>query len=347
MSYNEKRYFLKNSNLLDEMNKSKLTYCCYEKPEYGNYDLICEDYLLITPNMLSTFFEKNPDKEYVIIRVITTEHVAEYCKNSKLTLQELRMKPFKHFLIKQDDFWKVYKESSENIERIDSLNKLKDELLEKRKEDKRYIRLNKLEKEKQVPYKEDKKLLEDKIKQITNEIKTLCEPFSKKIMSVAKEVLRSHWSGKTIKTGHYDVSQGHLTDGLVHMIMMLVDQFAKSGNWSGYTYLDDMKGFALVHLCDVALKFDESKSTNVFGYLTQIAANRFIATLNTEKHQRLIKSRIMQDNGYNPTFGEMVNEEFKNVYYDDVNTDEPPVNINDTTDESDINDNENDFFTLD
>ena len=51
MPYNEKRYFLKNSNLLEEMHKSKLTYCCYEKPEYGNYDIICKDYLLITPNI--------------------------------------------------------------------------------------------------------------------------------------------------------------------------------------------------------------------------------------------------------------------------------------------------------
>ena len=42
MPYNEKRYFLKNSNLLEEMHKSKLTYCCYEKPEYGNYDIIDE-----------------------------------------------------------------------------------------------------------------------------------------------------------------------------------------------------------------------------------------------------------------------------------------------------------------
>ena len=37
---NEKRYFLKNSNLLEEVHKSKLTYCCYEKPEYGHYDTL-------------------------------------------------------------------------------------------------------------------------------------------------------------------------------------------------------------------------------------------------------------------------------------------------------------------
>ena len=147
-------------------------------------------------------------------------------------------------------------------------------------------------------------------------------------MKYAKEVLRSHWNGKTIESGHFDVSQGHLSEGLVYMIIMLVDQFAKSGNWSGYTYLEDMKGSALVHLCDVALKFEESESTNVFSYLTQIASNKFTATLNSEKYQRKIKSKMMQAVGYNPTFNEMVNEEFQNICYDDAES----IDINDEED---------------
>lgn len=317
MAYNEKRYFLKNANLLEEMHKSKLTYCCYEKPEYGNYDIICKDYLLITPNILKEFFDKNPNRDYIIVRVITAEHVMEYCKNGKINLQELRMKPFKHFLINRSDFEKVYETNSGNIDKITQLNQEIADLIEKKKEDNRYIRINKLNKVKQVPYKEDKKLVEDRIKEATNEIKALSESFSKSIMATAKEVLRSHWKGKTIKTGHYDVSQGHLSDGLVHMIMMLVDQFAKSGNWSGYTYIDDMKGSALVHLCDVALKFEESESSNVFSYLTQVASNKFTATLNSEKYQRKIKSTLMQDAGYNPTYGEQVNESFRNIFYDE------------------------------
>jgi hypothetical protein len=40
----------------------------------------------------------------------------------------------------------------------------------------------------------------------------------------------------------------------------------------------------------------------------------------------------MQDAGYNPTFGEMVNEEFKNIYYDDI------VDENDGNDNSDTTD---------
>ena len=46
-------------------------------------------------------------------------------------------------------------------------------------------------------------------------------------MKDAKEVLRSHWKGDTIETGHFDISQGRLSDGLVYMIIMLVDQICK------------------------------------------------------------------------------------------------------------------------
>lgn len=350
MPYNEKRYFLKNSNLLEEMHKSKLTYCCYEKPEYGNYDIICKDYLLITPNILKEFFDKHQDRNDVIVRVITAEHVLQYCKNGKVNLQELRMKPFKHFLIKKEDFINVYEKNSENIDRISLLNEDISKMIEKKKEDNRYIRLNKLDKDKQIPFKEDKKIVEEKIKSDTNEIKSLSESFSKSIMSTAKEVLRSHWKGKTIKTGHFDVSHGHLSDGLVHMIMMLVDQFAKSGNWSGYTYIDDMKGSALVHLCDVALKFEESESSNVFSYLTQVASNKFTATLNSEKYQRKIKSKMMQAVGYNPTFGEQVNEEFKNIYYDEngneIIEDDDDDPIEDNENEGDEQETQYDMFTL-
>lgn len=317
MKHNEKRYFLKNANLLEEVHNSKLTYCCYENDEYSNYDIICKDYLLITPNIISHFFKKNQDRTYIVVRVMTNEHVLPYCKNDKINLQELKMKPFKHFLIEKNDFERVYSETEDNFDKIDKLNAQILSLKEKKKDNNRIIRLNKLEKNKQIPYKENNKQCDEEILNITNEIKRLAESFSLNVMKNAKEVLRSHWNGETIESGHFDVSQGHLSDGLVYMIIMLVDQFAKSGNWSGYTYIDDMKGAALVHLCDVALKFEESESTNVFSYLTQIASNKFTATLNSEKYQRKIKSRMMQAVGYNPTFGEIVDEEFKNIYYDD------------------------------
>lgn len=332
MKHNEKRYFLRNSSLLEEVHKSKLTYCCYEKEEYGNYDLICDGYSLITPNILSAFFNKHKDKEYCIIRVMTDEHVLEFCKNGKINLQELKMGPFKHFLITRTDFEQVYKSIESNFNKIEILNNEIHDLREQIKDNNRNIRLNQLNKPLQVPYKEKNKLCRELITYKTNEIKTFSDQFSKAIMINATEVLRSHWHGKSIETGEFDLTNGKLSEGLVHMIIMLVDQFAKSGNWSGYTYIDDMKGSALMHLCDVSLKFEEVKSTNVFSYLTQVASNKFTATLNSEKAQRKIKSKLMQEIGYDPTFSEQL-EDYKQLVYNDDG-----ILVEEFPDDSDEND---------
>lgn len=314
----EKRYYLKNSNLLEEIHKSKLTYCCYEKEEYGNYDIICSDYSLITPNVLSDFFESS-EKDYVIVRVMTTEHVQEYCfcKDGKVNLQELKFAPFKHFLIYRSDFYNVYKSTENNSFAIEKLTDRINDFKEQIKVNNKYLLMYQAEKDKQVKYKEDNKKIRLQISDLTNQIKHLSNAFSIEMMKYAKEVLRSHWKGQTIESGHYDISQGKLTDTLVQMILLFVDQYAKSGNWAGYTYLDDLKGSALLHLCDVTLKFEESKSNNAFSYLTQCVANKFKAVLRQEKTQTWIKSQILQDAGYNPTFNEQTKELFQNILYDD------------------------------
>ena len=128
-------------------------------------------------------------------------------------------------------------------------------------------------------------------------------------MKYGKEILRSHWSGKSIEEGHFDISQGSLTEGLVMMIMMIVPKYARSSNWASYTFRDDMESAAMLQLYDTALKFEEIKGTNVFSYLTQIASNRFTYILNTEKTQRKIKSKMMQQAGYDATYNEQIDYE--------------------------------------
>jgi DNA-directed RNA polymerase specialized sigma subunit len=130
-------------------------------------------------------------------------------------------------------------------------------------------------------------------------------------MKYGKEILRSHWSGDSIETGHFYISQGTLSEGLVIMIMQLVSKYARSGNWASYTFRDDMESAAMLQLYDTALKFEEVKGNNVFAYLTQIASNRFTYILNTEKNQRKIKSKLMQQAVYNATYNEQVDFEMK------------------------------------
>ena len=322
MFKNETRHFLKNSNLLDELHKSKLTYCCYEDKKYENYDVICEDYSLITPNVILRYFEKNNDSNGIIIRVMTSEHLVDVIgDNSKLNLQDIKMSPFKHFYIDKNDFFLVYEQYKNCINDIDNINTKISSLREQIKDNNKNIRFNKLNKELQIPYKEINSKCQNEISVLMEHVKELSNGFSSDIKQYMKEVLRSHWKGQTIETGEYCITHGKLTNNLVYMLMMLVEQFAKSGNWSGYTYLEDMKSSALVQLCDVALKFEESKSNNAFAYLTQIASMKFTATLNGEKTQSRIKSQLLQSIGYEATYSETAEMDYNigKEYWDELN----------------------------
>lgn len=309
----EKKYFLKNSDMYKEMQKSKLTYCCYDKEHYdGHFDIVVEDYSLITPNMIQQWFAKKNSGDNVIIRVMTDEHVKDHETNGELNLQELRMPPFKQFKITKENAQKCLDEFMSNEEKIEEYNLEILKLKSRINNDDRGIRSNKLNKVKQEPFKKDKLECKEKINEYKNKIKVLCNDFSKEVIKHSEEVVRSHWSGDTIETGHFDISQGKLTEGLVIQIMMLVSKYAKSGNWASYTFRDDMESAALLQLCDTALKFEEVKGNNVFAYLTSIASNKFTAILNSEKTQRKIKSKLMQKAGYDATFNEQIEYEFRN-----------------------------------
>lgn len=330
----ENRYYLKNADMYREMQKSKLSYCCYDKENYdGHFDLIVEDYSMITPNMLKTYFNKKNSGDNVVIRIMTDEHIKEFEENGEINLRIFKMTPFKHFIFKKDDVMKCLEENSSNEGLIKDIEAKIVSLKNDMKENDRCIRSNKLFKEKQVPYKEKNKKLSEQIKELKEQVKELSKQFSKSLIKYGKEILRSHWSGDSIETGHFDVSQGQLSEGLVIMIMMLVSKYARSSNWASYTFRDDMESAALLQLYDTALKFEEVKGNNVFAYLTQTTSNKFTAILNSEKTQRRIKSKLMQQAGYNPTYNEQIDFEMKNRLAEE--------NISDEIDELEDNEETN------
>ena len=83
-----------------------------------------------------------------------------------------------------------------------------------------------------------------------------------------QEVGRSHWKGD-FKTGEFHTEKGKLSNRLVKGLMMLVNHYSQKGNFRNYTYIDDMRGQALLQLSQVALQFDETKSDNPFAFYTQ------------------------------------------------------------------------------
>lgn len=116
-----------------------------------------------------------------------------------------------------------------------------------------------------------------------------------------QEVVRSHWKG-TVKSGKFSVDHGHLTNRLGAMFLKLCERYSLRSNWRGYSYVEEMRGQALIQLTQIALQFDESKSQNPFAYYTAACSNSFTRILNTEKRQRDIRDDMLQEYGQAPSW---------------------------------------------
>lgn len=116
-----------------------------------------------------------------------------------------------------------------------------------------------------------------------------------------REVLRSHWKGD-LATGEFCVDHGQITNRLGAMFLKLCERYSLRSNWRGYSYVDEMRGQALIQLTQIALQFDEGKSQNPFAYYTAAVTNSFTRVLNVEKRQRDIRDDMLQDSGQMPSW---------------------------------------------
>ena len=123
-----------------------------------------------------------------------------------------------------------------------------------------------------------------------------------------KEVARSHWEGG-ISNGHFNPEHGKITNKLGTMFLKLVERYSHRGNWRGYTYVDEMRGQALLQLSYIGLQFNEMKSDNPFAYYTAAVNNSFTRVLNLEKRNQMIRDDILIEQGHLPSYGRQIQHE--------------------------------------
>jgi hypothetical protein len=111
---------------------------------------------------------------------------------------------------------------------------------------------------------------------------------------------KSHWKG-SLDTGHFSKDHGRITENLGKMYIKLSERYAQRSNWRGYTYVDEMKGQAILQLSQIGLQFDESKSENPFAYYTAAVTNSFTRILNLEKKSQNIRDDLLEENGLTPS----------------------------------------------
>lgn len=250
--------YLGNRELLAEIHKSKITYCCFLDDEAKNYDIILHS--------IEDINDKNID-------------LARKNRIDRLTKQQ------KDQLRKNDAPAHKIANVSVDEETVPITDLV--------------FRVMTYE---HIPL--DTERTRKAVKESDNHVKVNFPPFKHYRLTEDKqlvEVGKSHWKDG-LHNGSFSTEGGHLTNRLATQFMLLVERYSQKGNWRGYTWLEDMKGQALVQLIDAALKFDEGMSDNPFSYYTMICTNCFRGILNSEKRVSEIKNKIMVESGYSATF---------------------------------------------
>jgi hypothetical protein len=102
-------------------------------------------------------------------------------------------------------------------------------------------------------------------------------------------------------TGRFNKEQGRITEELGKMFIKLSERYAQRSNWRGYTYIEEMRGQAILQLSQIGLQFDESKSENPFAYYTAAVTNSFTRILNIEKKNQNIRDDMLVEHGLTPS----------------------------------------------
>lgn len=84
------------------------------------------------------------------------------------------------------------------------------------------------------------------------------------------------------------------TERLGEIFIDLVDNYATKSNFSGYSYLEEMKSRAIFFLLMYSRSFNPEKSDNAFAYCTQIVKNAFIQVIKKEKKHSETKKALVE-----------------------------------------------------
>jgi len=269
MAQPKKVNYLNNKDILKEIHKSKMTYCWIADEKYHGFDIILEDVKKINRISIKAAREN---------KAARMQYDAYQAAMAEHDPKDYRNKP------KQKEF------------AVDPKSIDKEDLI---------FRVMTME---HIPLEPGRK------KNPRNEAETKAKvnfpPFKHYayVGDELKEVARSHWEGG-LSNGHFNPEHGKITNKLGTMFLKLVERYSHRGNWRGYTYVDEMRGQALLQLSYIGLQFNEQKSDNPFAYYTAAVNNSFTRVLNLEKRNQMIRDDILIEQGHLPSYGRQIQHE--------------------------------------
>ncbi len=269
MAQPKKVNYLNNKDILKEIHKSKMSFCYLQDEKYFMYDIILEDVKKINRNSIKEARENKAAK---------MQSEAYQAAMALHDPKDYKNKPKqKEFLVDPKSI-----DKEDLVFRVMTMEHIPDEPGRK---------------------KNPKNEAETKAKVNFPSFKHYAY-----INDEVIEVARSHWEG-SLSNGHFDPSAGTITNKLGTMFLKLVERYSHRANWRGYTYVDEMRGQALVQLAQIGLQFNEAKSDNPFAYYTAAVNNSFTRVLNIEKRNQNIRDDILIDSGHLPSYGRQIKHE--------------------------------------
>ena len=269
MAQAKKVNYLNNKDILKEIHKSKMSYCYLQDEKYFMYDIILEDVKKINRNSIKEARENKASK---------MQQQAYQAAMAEHDPKDYKNKPKqKEFLVDPKSI-----DKEDLVFRVRTMEHIPDEPGRK---------------------KNPKNEAETKAKVNFPSFKHYAY-----INDEVVEVARSHWTG-SLSNGHFDPNAGTISNKLGIMFLKLVERYSHRANWRGYTYVDEMRGQALVQLAQIALQFNEAKSDNPFAYYTAAVNNSFTRVLNIEKRNQTIRDDILIDSGHLPSYGRQIQHE--------------------------------------
>ena len=271
MEKSTKNFYLTNKDMLREIHNSKMSYCWTRDDNYLHYDLIVTGFEEVTQEAI------DEAKQIRATRLQKQAHQVEV-KRWEQGLTGKKTKPrAADFVVDvgtiQDDDIVLRVMTFEHVPEENRKNKPKTEA----------------------------------------DLHAKCNfpPFKHYAMIDSKwtEVAKSHWDGGK-DNGHFSVTHGKTNDTLARMYLKLCQRYSMRGNWRGYTYVDEMRGQALLQLAQIGLQFNELKSQNPFAYYTAAINNSFTRVLNLEKRSQNIRDDLLEEEGLNPSSTRTFNAEW-------------------------------------
>lgn len=272
MARDPKTFYLTNKDLLKEIHKSKISYCWIRDEQYTGFDAIVNS-----------------------LNEITEEVIAEakqaFASRKQKELHEAEVKRWEQGLTGK-------KTKPRGIDFAVDVDTIKTEDI--------VIRVMTFE---HIPHENRK----NKPK-LESDYHSKCNfpPFKHYayIDGEWQEVVRSHWEGG-LDNGAFNTTHGNTTSTLARMYIKLCERYSMRGNWRGYTYVDEMRGQALLQLTQIGLQFNEAKSQNPFAYYTAAINNSFTRVLNLEKRSQNIRDDLLEEGGLDPSWTRTFNAEWE------------------------------------